>query len=62
MKECREWLNPQELREEFGFSIPTQDRYRKEKAIPYSKVGRNIRYSRTKIHEWLQNHAITEGD
>jgi len=54
----KEWINPQELREEFGFSIPTQDRMRRERNIPYSKVGRNIRYSRTKLNEWLQNHEV----
>jgi len=54
----KEWLSTKELEEEFGFSIPTQDRMRRERTVPYSKVGRNIRYSRTKINAWLEDHEI----
>ena len=60
MEILKEWLNPVEFAEEFGFSIPTQDRMRRERKVPYTKVGRNIRYSRTKINEWLEAHAIVE--
>ena len=56
--QTKEWLNPQEFKDEFGFSIPTQDRMRRERNVPYTKVGRNIRYSRTKINEWLENHEV----
>ena len=58
MSQCREWINPKEFEEEFGISIPTQDRWRRERYIPFSRVGRNIRYSRTRINEWFKDHDI----
>lgn len=58
MAELKEWLNPKEFASEFGISIPTQDRMRRERTIPFSKIGRNIRYSRTKINEWLIAHEV----
>jgi hypothetical protein len=54
----KQWLNPEELAEEFGISIPSQNRYRADRKIPFSKVGRFIRYSRDDINTWLKNHTI----
>ena len=52
------WIDPEGLFEEFGISIPTQNRYRKERKIPFSKVSRFIRYNRDDINTWLKNHTI----
>ena len=54
----KQWLNAEELAEEFGISIPSQNRYRKERKIPFSKIGRFIRYSRDDINTWFKNHTI----
>ena len=53
MYEKKEWLSPQELYMEFGFSLSTQAKYRQRREIPYSKVGKYIRYNRERINQWL---------
>lgn len=57
----KDWLNTEQLRIEFGIALSTQAKYRKEKKIPYSKVGGFIYYSRAKINEWLEKHMFDAG-
>lgn len=52
------WLNTRTLQEEFGIAQSTQEKYRSDKTIPYSKVGGFIFYSREKIYQWLERHSI----
>ncbi len=54
----KQWLTPQELLSEFSISIKIQDRLRSEKKIPYSKVGRQVRYNRDHINQWFEDHAV----
>lgn len=54
-----EWLKPKDFLEEFGMALSTQAKYRKEKGLPYSKIGGFVLYSRKKINEWLEAHTIT---
>jgi len=54
----KEWLTPEELKEEYGISIHAQNRMRMERRIPYSKVGKFIRYKRSEIEKWLEDHKI----
>lgn len=54
----KDWLTPVDLLEEFGITIKIQNRLRSEKKIPYSKVGRQVRYSRERINQWLESHVI----
>jgi len=54
----KEWLTPDELQEEYGISIHAQNRMRMERRIPYSKVGKFIRYKRSEIEKWLEDHKI----
>lgn len=54
----KDWLTPEELYEEFGFSISTQAKYRQKKKIPHSKIGRYIRYNRKKINDWLLQNEV----
>ncbi len=54
-----EWINPKTFYEEFGMALSTQAKYRKEKKIPYSKIGGFVLYSRKKIYEWLEKHTVT---
>lgn len=53
-----DWLTPEELFIEFGFSLSTQAKYRQKRKIPFSKIGRYIRYNRKKINEWLHNNHV----
>ena len=54
----KKYLNTKELRAEFGIAESTQAKYRKQKSIPFSKLGGFIFYSREKIYEWIDNHSV----
>jgi len=54
----KEWLTPEELQEEYGISIHAQNRMRMERRIPYSKIGKFVRYKRSEIEKWLEDHKI----
>jgi excisionase family DNA binding protein len=56
---AKEWLTPDELAAEYGFSKSTQSKYRMSKKIPFTKIGgRYIRYSRTEIDKWLRSNQV----
>jgi hypothetical protein len=53
------WLSPIQLQQEYGLKISLQAKLRMDKKIPYSKInGKTIRYSRTKIAQWLENAEV----
>ncbi len=52
------WLSPEELREWIGISESKQAKLRMNKAIPFSKVGRQVRYNRDKINQWLEEASV----
>ena len=54
----KQWLNPRELEQEYGFSLSTQAKYRMDRKIPFSKIGKYIRYSREDINEWLNSNRV----
>ena len=54
----KQWLNTDDLEEEFGIKKSTQSNWRSKKKIPYSKLGGYIVYSREKINEWVESHAV----
>ena len=56
----KRWLTPKELLEEFAFSIDNQAKMRMDKKIPYSKIGKYIRYDREEINKWLEDHAVVK--
>jgi len=56
--ECNTWLTPAQLHSEYGISITKQNRIRREKKIPFSKIGNAIMYKRTEIEAWLDDHKI----
>lgn len=58
MKEKR-WLNPVEFEIEFGIKRSTQAKMRMAYKIPFSKVGKFIRYDRTLINKWLEEHSLS---
>lgn len=52
------WLTPKELKAEYGFSISTQSKYRMDRKIPFSKIGKYIRYNRDEINKWLEDNKV----
>jgi len=55
-----QWLTVKQLKDEFGISVSTQEGYRREKTIPFIKVGKTIKYHRQTINDWLLSKS--EGD
>lgn len=61
MYENKRWLNPKELRDEYGISLSCQAKMRmaySSRRIPFSKIGKFIRYDRFELDKWLENHKI----
>jgi len=54
----KRWLSPDDLFKEFGFSKSNQDKLRMNRKIPFSKVGRYVRYDRLEIDKWLVNNKV----
>ncbi len=54
----KRWLSPTELEDEFGFSKSTQAKYRMDRKIPFSKLGKYIRYDRNEIDVWLEEAKV----
>lgn len=62
--ENKRWLNPSELEAEYGFSKSTQAKLRmvsNSSNIPYSKIGKFIRYDRLAIDAWIEDHIVKGG-
>ena len=57
----KRWLSPAELEAEYGFSRSTQAKMRMTSSssnIPFSKIGKYVRYDRIEIDKWLENHQV----
>ena len=55
----KEWLNPRELYTEFGFSISTTSKWRMRHInLPFSKMGKFIRYRRSDIEAFLESNKV----
>jgi len=54
----KRWLTPDDLVKEYDFSKSNQEKLRMNRKIPFSKVGRYVRYDRAKIDQWLENNSI----
>lgn len=52
------FLNTKELAAEYGIALSTQAKYRKNRVIPFIKLGGFVRYSREKIDQWLESHSF----
>lgn len=56
----REWLNPNEVSKEFGYSVSTLAKWRMaKKHLKFSKMGKYIKYRRSDIEEFLEAHTIS---
>jgi len=62
MSEKKRWLTPSDLQVEYGFSKSWQGKARMSSnpsSIPFSKIGgKYIRYDRTAIDQWLEEHQV----
>lgn len=62
---AKRWLSPDDLEQEYGFSKSTQSKMRMSSnpsTIPFSKIGgKYIRYDRTMIDQWLEDHQVQGG-
>jgi len=54
----KRWLDPSEFADEFNISKSTQSKMRMRNLLPYSKVGKFVRYDRVAINQWLIDHKI----
>jgi len=57
----KRWLSPAELEAEYKFSRSKQAKMRMASSssnIPFSKIGKYIRYDRYAIDKWLEAHQV----
>jgi len=54
----KRWLSPNDLLEEFGFSLANQAKLRSHRKIPFSKMGHYIKYDRFELNQWFESNKI----
>lgn len=55
----KEWLSPIEVRDRFGMSVSTLAKWRMDNInIPYSKIGKYIKYNKDDIEAFLTNNMV----
>ncbi len=57
----KRWLNPSDLKVEYGFSNSWQAKARMSNSgssLPFVKVGKFVKYDRVAIDKWLESHTI----
>jgi len=55
----KEWINPNEVHKEYGFSVSTLAKWRMDnKYLPFSKIGKYIKYKRSDIEYFLNSNII----
>lgn len=55
----KRWLTITDVEREYDFNRNTQARMRRLKLIPFSRVGKKIRYDRLELDQWLvDNKAV----
>ena len=59
LQKKKDWLNPDEMEEEFYISKSTQAKMRMNRTIPFHKIGKKyIRYRRQDINQWLEDAKV----
>jgi len=54
----KRWLNSAELSTVYDISISTQCRWRDKGILPYSKIGKVIRYDREAVDRMFDKHTV----
>lgn len=58
-KTQKQWLSPDELFEEYGFSLSSQAKMRSKGTLPFSKLGsKYVRYNRNEIDKLLTDAKV----
>ncbi len=52
------WMTPEQLKERYGFTTGNQAKMRMNRKIPFSKMGKYIRYDELEIIKWMESCAI----
>jgi hypothetical protein len=58
MKSQKQWLNADELESEYGILKSTGAKMRMAKTLPYSKVGKYVRYKRSEIDKLFSDAKV----
>jgi len=55
----KEWLTPQDVNKEFGFSTSTLAKWRMKKInLSFSKMGKYIRYERSDVEAFIKSSKV----
>jgi len=55
----KEWINPNEVHKQYGFSVSTLAKWRMDNLhLPFSKIGKYIKYKRADIEAFLNNNIV----
>jgi predicted DNA-binding transcriptional regulator AlpA len=58
-QEQTEWLSPQGVSRVYGFSTSTLAKWRMDnKNLPFSKMGKYIRYKRSDIEAFIESNKV----
>jgi hypothetical protein len=57
-KTQKQWLSPDELEYDYGILKSTQSKMRMAKTLPYSKVGKYVRYNRAEIDKLFADAKV----
>lgn len=58
-KTQKDWLNPNEVNKQYGFSVSTLAKWRmKNKHLAFSKIGKYIKYKRADIEAFLNSNIV----
>lgn len=52
------WLSPKDFENIFKIKQSTQAKMRMNKTIPFSKIGKFIRYDIFEINKWFEKHKV----
>ena len=59
MEILKEWLSPQDVKDEFGFSTSTLAKWRmKNLNLKFYKMGKYIRYKRGDIDAFIESNKV----
>lgn len=53
------WLTPREVHMQYGFSTSTLAKWRMDNInLPFSRMGKYIRYNTADIHKFIENNKV----
>ena len=57
-QESKRWFTPKGLEDNYEIKISTQAKMRMKRKIPFSKIGKFIRYDKYEIDKWFENNKV----